>query len=123
MTGATYRNDSRFLPARRATVWVGSVCLWPGQSVTVREPLPETHPAIVRGVLRRIDEPAALDPAPTDEVEVEVEGGRFDNAPTRAELWRRIKSSEGGAAAYLDATGLRFRQSTAADFADYLEDM
>ena len=116
---ATYRNDSRFLPARRATVWVGSVCLWPGQSVTVREPLPETHPAIVRGTLRRIDEPAAL--APTEEVE--VEGGRFDNAPTRAELWRRIKSSEGGAAAYFDSTGLRFRQSTASDFADYLEEL
>jgi hypothetical protein len=123
MNGATYRNTSRFLPARRATVWVGSACLWPGQSVTVREPLPETHPAIVRGTLRRIDEPAASDPAPTDKVEVEIEGGRFDNAPTRAELWRRIKSSEGGAAAYLDATGLRFRQSTAADFADYLEDI
>lgn len=123
MNGATYRNVSAFLPAHRATVWVGPVCLWPGQTVTTSVALPETHPAIVRGTLRRIDEPAAPDPAPTDEVEVEVEGGRFDNAPTRAELWRRIKSSEGGAAAYLDATGLRFRQSTAADFADYLEDI
>jgi len=108
---ATYRNCSTYLPARRATVWVGSVCLWPGQVVTVREPLPETHPAIVRGVLRRIDGHAEAPSAPP---------AAPANAPGRNELWAQVKRSTGGAAAYTEATGRTYRSSTAEDLLRYL---
>lgn len=111
---ATYRNESAYLPAHRATVWVGAVCVWPGQTVTVASPLSEDHPAIVRGGLRRIDGPAEP---------IADEGGalgRSGNAESRSDLWRRVKALDGGAAAYVAATGQRFRESSAVDLAAYL---
>jgi len=119
----TYQNVSAFLPSHRATVWVGSACLWPGQSVTLGDELSETHPAIVQGALLRIDEPTASATAQAAELEHVADVSRFDHAQTRSELWQVIKSSEGGSAAYVDATGLRYRESTAADLSDYLEDI
>ena len=116
----TYQNVSAFLPSHRATVWVGSACLWPGQSVTVGDELPETHPAIVQGALLRIDEPTASATAQASELEPVADVSRFDHAQTRSELWRLIKSSEGGSAAYAAATGRSYRQSSAEDFARYL---
>lgn len=121
MTGVTYRNVSAFLPAHRATIWVGGVCLWPGQTATLREALPDHHPAIARGLLRRITDPAASGSAPPESGESREEVGGAVDAPTRSELWTRIKASKGGAAAYRDAMGRGFRASTSDDLTSYLE--
>ena len=108
---ATYLNASRHVPAYK--IWVGNVCLWPGQRVTVPFEIPESHPDVALGWLRRID-------GHTEEVK--ASSVEPVNAPTKPELWRELKGLEGGTKAFTEKTGLKYNNCKAADLLRYLEE-